>query len=180
VDHAVGGVGEYISYLDQVEPIMAAPKKASVQVLALNPGDSALDVGCGTGADVRFIAEAVGPAGRAVGLDENPAMIAEARSRASAYPNVEFVVGDAAGMPFQDGEFAAARVERALQHMEDPAAAVAEMARVVTPGGRVIAMEPDWDGLVISAADLEVTRAVVRYSAGRFRQPDAGRRLPDA
>lgn len=176
---AFGGIGEYISYLDDVEAIAAAPKKASVQALALSPGDSVLDVGCGTGADVRLLAEAVGPFGRAVGLDESPAMIDTAKSRATACPNVEFVVGDAVGMPFSDDEFSAARIERALQHIKQPAAAIAEMARVVRPGGRLIAMEPDWDTLAISAADLEMTRAVVRMSAGRFRNPDAGRRLPE-
>lgn len=176
---AVGAIGEYITYLDGVDSIMAAPKKGSVHALALSFGDSALDVGCGTGTDVRFVAEAVGPTGRAVGLDANAGMIAEAESRAAAYPNVEFVVGDAEGMPFETDEFAAARVERALQHMQNPAAAVAEMARVVRPGGRLVAMEPDWDTLAISAADLEMTRAVVRMSAGRFRHPDAGRRLPE-
>jgi SAM-dependent methyltransferase len=176
---AVGAVGEYISYLDELGEILEAPKKASIKALALKPGDAALDVGCGTGNDVRLLAEAVGPAGRAVGIDANPAMIAEAKGRTLACPQVEFVVSDAAAMPFGNDEFAAARVERALQHMEDPAAAVAEMARVVRPGGRLVAMEPDWDTLAISAADLEMTRAVVRMSAGRFRRPDAGRRLPE-
>ncbi|MDA4110029.1 methyltransferase domain-containing protein [Mycolicibacterium holsaticum] len=176
---AFGGVGEYISYLDDAETIATAPKRASISALALLPGDAVLDVGCGTGGDVRHLAESVGATGRAVGLDESPEMIATAGSRAAAWPNVEFIVGDAAEMPFADDEFAAARVERALQHMRDPASAVAEMARVVRSGGRIVAMEPDWDTLAISAANLEITRKVVRKSAERFRHPDSGRRLPE-
>jgi SAM-dependent methyltransferase len=174
-----GAVGEFISYLDEVGDILAAPKKVSVEALQLKPGDAALDVGCGTGHDVRLLADAVGPTGRAVGLDESPLLIAEAQARTAACPQAEFVIGDATSMPFADGEFAGARVERVLQHLTDPAAAVAEMARVVMPGGRLVAMEPDWDTLAISAADLDVTRAVVRVSAARFSRPDAGRRLPE-
>jgi SAM-dependent methyltransferase len=174
-----GAVGEFVSYLDELGDILAAPKKVSVEALALKPGDAALDVGCGTGHDVRLLAEAVGPTGRAVGLDASPHLIDEARRRTVACHQVEFVIGEVTSMPFADNEFAGARVERVLQHLADPAAAVAEMARVVRPGGRLVAMEPDWDTLAISAADLEVTRAVVRASASRFRRPDAGRRLPE-
>lgn len=178
-DIASGAVGEFISYLDDLGAILAAPKRASIEALALRPGDAALDVGCGAGNDVRLLAEAVGPQGRVVGLDVDPAMVAEAQARAAAHLNAEFAVGPADHMPFGDDEFAGARVERALQHMADPAAAVAEMARVVASGGRLVAMEPDWDTLSISAADLETTRAVVRLCADRIRHPDAGRRLPE-
>jgi ubiquinone/menaquinone biosynthesis C-methylase UbiE len=176
---AVGAVGEFLSYLDSMSTILAAPKKASIHALGLTPGDAALDVGCGTGDEVRQLAELVGPTGHAIGIDTSEELLAEARARTMPQAGVAFVAADAHAMPFTDAVFAAARVERALQHMTDPLAVVTEMARVVRRGGRIVAMEPDWDTIVVSSADLKTTRAVVRAAADRVRHPDAGRRLPE-
>jgi ubiquinone/menaquinone biosynthesis C-methylase UbiE len=174
-----GAVGEFISYLDSISVLNRAPKKASVYALDLAPGDAALDVGCGVGDDVRLLADVVGPTGCAVGIDASEALLAEARARTPPGFGVEFVAADVHAMPFAKDSFAAARVERALQHVADPLAVVTEMARVVRPGGLIVAMEPDWDTLVVSSADLETSRAVVRACADRIRHPDAGRRLPE-
>jgi SAM-dependent methyltransferase len=176
---AVGAVGEFLSYLDSMSAILAAPKRASIHALGLAPGDAALDVGCGAGDDVRLLADVVGPTGRAVGIDSSEELLAEARARAAPRLGVEFIAADAHAMPFADDAFAAARVERALQHVADPLAVVTEMARVVRPGGRIIAMEPDWDTIAVSSADLQATRAAVRAAADRIPHPDAGRRLPE-
>jgi precorrin-6B methylase 2 len=174
-----GAAGEYLTYLDSLSALLAAPKKASIHALGLARGDAALDVGCGAGDDVRLLADIVGPTGRAVGLDTSEEFLSEARTRTVPGLGVQFVAADAHAMPFADGEFAAARVERALQHMEDPLVVVAEMARTVRPGGTIVAMEPDWDSLVVSSADLETTRSVLRACAQRIKNPDAGRRLPE-
>src|SRR3954451_21593187 len=53
------------------------------------------------------------------------------------------------------------------------------MTRVVRPGGRIVALEPDWDTIVLSGRDLETTRAVARACARQIRHPDAGPRLPE-
>jgi SAM-dependent methyltransferase len=87
----------------------------------------------------------------------------------------EFVVADARALPFADGEFAAARVERTLQHVADPGSVIAEMARVVRAGGRVVAAEPDWDTLVISGGDRQTTRVVLDELRGSTRNPAVGR-----
>jgi len=54
-------------------------------------------------------------------------------------------------------------VDRVLQHLNDPAQAVREMARVVRPGGRIAAIEPDWQTVTVAGVDNDVTRSVVRY-----------------
>jgi SAM-dependent methyltransferase len=173
----VGAIGEFLSDVETVSAARSAPRRGSIAALGLEPGDAALDVGCGVGDEVRLLAEQVGPQGRAVGLEVNEELVHEARARTDADSSAEFVAADAHAMPFADATFAAARVERALQHMADPAAVVAEMARVVGPGGRIVAMEPDWDTVVLSGDDLDTTRTIARACADQIRHPDAGRRL---
>jgi SAM-dependent methyltransferase len=174
---AVGALGEFLSDIGSMTDAQTAPPRGSIAALELEPGDAALDVGCGVGDDVRLLGEIVGPAGRAVGVEVNEELVAEARARTAPGSCAEFVVADAHDMPFADDTFDAARVERALQHMADPSAVVAEVARVVRSGGRFVALEPDWDTIVVSGGDLETTRAVARACAGQVRHPDAGRRL---
>jgi ubiquinone/menaquinone biosynthesis C-methylase UbiE/GNAT superfamily N-acetyltransferase len=163
------------AYLDTVAGALADYKRSSIEAMALRPGDAGLDVGCGTGDDVRLIAERVGASGRAVGVDFSGDLVATARERTPAGVAAEFVVADAHALPFADGEFAAARVERSLQHVADPAGVIAEMARVVRPGGRVVATEPDWDTLVISNEDQQTTRAVLDELRASSRNPSVGR-----
>jgi ubiquinone/menaquinone biosynthesis C-methylase UbiE len=143
--------------------------------MELRPGDAGLDVGCGTGDEVRMIAERVGASGRAVGVDVSGDLLETARERTRAGVAAEFVLADASTLPFADGEFAAARVERTLQHVADPAGVIAQMARVVRPGGRVVASEPDWDTLVISSGDQRTTRAVLDEHRASVRNPAVGR-----
>lgn len=97
-----------------------------------------LDVGCGTGDEVRALAHAVGPRGRSVGVDASAVMVAEAQHRhaASGLP-VAFVVGDAQHLAFADASFDRCRAERVLMHLDDPERALAEMRRVVRSGGRL-------------------------------------------
>jgi SAM-dependent methyltransferase/GNAT superfamily N-acetyltransferase len=163
------------AYLDTVGGALAEHKRSSIEAMGLRPGDAGLDVGCGTGDEVRLIAERVGASGRAVGVDVSGDLLAAARERTPAGIAAEFVVADAHALPFADGEFAAARVERTLQHVADPAGAIAQMARVVRPGGRVVAVEPDWDTLVISSADHQTTRAILGELRASGRNPAVGR-----
>jgi ubiquinone/menaquinone biosynthesis C-methylase UbiE/GNAT superfamily N-acetyltransferase len=162
-------------YLDTVGGALAEHKRASIEAMGLRPGDAGLDVGCGTGDDVRLIADRVGASGRAVGVDVSGELLAAARERTPAGVAAEFVVADAHALPFADGEFAAARVERTLQHVADPAGAIAQMARVVRPRGRVVAIEPDWDTLVVSSAEHQTTRAILDELRASGRNPAVGR-----
>lgn len=97
-------------------------------------GQSVLDVACGTGVVARTARDVVGPGGRVVGVDLNPAMLEVARE---ARPSLEWVQGDAEDLPFADAEFDVALCQSALFFFADPGKAVAEMARVVVPGGVV-------------------------------------------
>lgn len=161
-------------------PDFRRTKAATIDALRLAPGRTVVEVGCGTGDDLRTMAHLVSPGGRAIGIDSSEAMLARARQRVSpgAMPAVELVLADAAALPLPDGVADAVRIERTLQHVADPAAALAEAARVVRPRGRVALWEPDWGTLLIGGAPAEVGAAVCRRRVAAFRQPYVGRDLP--
>jgi SAM-dependent methyltransferase len=175
---ASGTIPALASYLQRVGDVLAEPKRASIHRMALQVGDAALDVGCGTGEEVRAIAERVGPSGRSVGVDLSEQLLALASERTPPNVSVEFIAADAHALPFRDGEFTAARVERTLMHVTDPAGVVREVARVVRLGGRVVALEPDWDTLSISTSDVDTTHKILAAHRNRVRHPNVGRTLP--
>lgn len=98
------------------------------------PGDRALDVACGTGVVARAVAERVAPHGAVTGLDLNAAMLSVARKVA---PMVDWQQGDASALPFDDDAFDLVTCQSAIFFFPDPVQALAEMARVTRPGGRV-------------------------------------------
>ena len=175
---AHAGREDFGAYLERFAHTMAAEKSVSHALLEPERGQRLLDVGCGRGDDVRALAPRVGPNGCVVGIDISETLIGEARQR-GADPCVRFHLADAHAMPFADGSFDAARVERALQHVEDPAKVLAEMARVVRPGGIIVASEPDWGTLAVDAADRDTTRDFGRLRCDRhIRNGWIGRQLP--
>lgn len=160
--HATGAA----RYLDMMTRVLGAQKKQSFDLLALAPGMSVIEIGCGMGRDIEAMAAVVAPTGRAVGIDASAALIAQATERTAPLGlPAEFQVGDAHALAFPDNSFDAARVDRVLQHLADPALAVREMVRVVRPGGRIAVIEPDWETLAVAGGDNAVCRAVVRHKA---------------
>jgi ubiquinone/menaquinone biosynthesis C-methylase UbiE len=95
-----------------------------------------IDVACGPGTFTRPFARRVR---RAVGVDLTPAMIEKARAEAAraGIANIEFVCGDVYALPFEDGVADVTSCGYAFHHMLEPGRALAEMARVLRPGGRV-------------------------------------------
>lgn len=119
----------------------------------------------------------LGPKGWSVGVDSSEGMVSEAIRRHGNRTILSFVMADARALPFLPETFDAVRCERTLQHMNEPARAVAEMARVLRPGGRVTLQEPDWGTLVIEGADSACTELVVASHVARHAQPHMGRKL---
>jgi ubiquinone/menaquinone biosynthesis C-methylase UbiE len=105
-----------------------------VDAAGVGPGQTVLDVACGTGVVARLAAERVGTTGKVVGLDLNQAMLTVARR---LRPDIEWQQGDAARLPFSDGSFDVVLCQSALMFFPDPALALREMARVVTSDGTV-------------------------------------------
>lgn len=149
--------------------------------LGLADGERLLDVGCGLGEAALWLAQDLGDGGEVVGVDVSERMLRVARASAgSARCRVRFTVGDASALDEPDDSFDAVRSERTLQWLADPAAAVAEMVRVVRPGGRVSLIDTDWSTFRIDVGD-DVLAALIRdaMQMERHRPSNVGRRLHD-
>jgi arsenite methyltransferase len=109
--------------------------------LNIPQGGVALDVGSGPGSVTASLAHAAGPDGLALGVDISEAMLARA-VRAHAGPQVGFLRADAQQLPLRDQTVDAAVSIAVMQLIPDPAAALAEIARVLRPGGRLAVMVP--------------------------------------
>ncbi|MBW7886641.1 MAG: methyltransferase domain-containing protein [Caldilineaceae bacterium] len=105
----------------------------------LAAGSRVVDVGCGAGIDSLIAAKMVGPTGRVVGVDMTPAMLAKARraGQEAGLANVSFRAGFGEALPVLDGWADVVISNGVLNLMPDKAAALAEMARVLKPGGRL-------------------------------------------
>jgi len=124
-------------------PFERGPRRAGIRLLAPRPGERILDAGCGPGDALVTLAGAVGPAGRATGVDLSPAMIGRARRRiqdAGLADRVELRVADAAALPWPDGSFDAAFASFTLELFDTPEipAVLGEWRRVLRPGGRLV------------------------------------------
>lgn len=145
------------------------------------PGMRLLEVGCGTGAILREVALRVDP-GLALGLDREEAQLQTARELAvtEKAKSLDFLKGDAAALPFGHGTLDAAFCRFLLEHLADPAPAVAELARVTRPGGWVCALEWEPDCFVNypdSPAIRRVWQAIYRWQHIRGGDPWVARKL---
>lgn len=133
-DRFVGDRGDFNPFTDRGWDALARRFR---ELVAPPPGADLLDVGCGTGRSRRVYA---GTFARYTGADLSPAAVAAARA---AYPDDEWLVADAARLPFPDGAFDVVAFSSVLHHIPDFGPAVREGFRVLRPGGRAFAYDPN-------------------------------------
>ncbi|MGQ0840608.1 class I SAM-dependent methyltransferase [Actinokineospora sp.] len=118
-------------------PSMAGEHALAVRLLGLGPGDTVLDVACGTGGFTRHFGGVVGADGLAVGLDASSPMLAKAVAATPVDSPVAYLRADAVRPPLRDGSVDAVCCFAALHMFAEPAAALSSFARVLRPGGRL-------------------------------------------
>ncbi len=113
---------------------------ALVELAPADPEARWLEVACGPGLVARRLAARVG---EVIGVDLTPAMVAKASAEAEreGIAKVRFEVGDATALPFEDASFDGAVTRFSLHHVPAPGRVLAEMARVVRPGGTVLVLD---------------------------------------
>ena len=140
----------------------AARRRAIVRAaLGASPGERVLDAGCGPGFYCLELLEDVGPSGAVVGVDGSAAMLGLAARRCAGYDNVEFHEADVVSLPVEDAAFDAALTVQVQEYVPDVAASLAELARVLRPGGRAVVFDVDWATLSLHSDEPALTERVL-------------------
>jgi ubiquinone/menaquinone biosynthesis C-methylase UbiE len=142
-------------------PDVTRQRMRTLAALQLKARESVLDVGCGSGLLADDMAGLVGPDGRVVGIDASPDMLSLAERRCGDLPQVRLKQSKAEEIPEGDDSFDAAACVQVLLYVPDVPAALAEMHRVLRPGGRITIVETDWRGTVLNSFDDSITRRML-------------------
>lgn len=143
---------------------------AAIEAVAPQPGESALDIGCGCGDTTFELARRIAPLGTATGFDISAPMLAHARLRAldQKLENVQFVEGDAQTFAFEAASFDLLFSRFGVMFFEDPEAAFANMRTALKPDGRMAFV--CWQGVLDNPWMMTSIEAAAKHV--RFDPPD--------
>ncbi|MDR3576852.1 MAG: methyltransferase domain-containing protein [Anaerolineaceae bacterium] len=144
---------------------------ALINTLAPSPGDRLIEAGCGSGVLCRLLAPQVTPLGRITGLDISPGLISLAQNyavKAGLADWIDWCSGKAEALPFPDGCFDGALAARLLLHVSKPEVVLKELARVVRPGGKIAAMDWDFETVAVDHSNRELTRRLLHWRCDHY------------
>jgi len=153
-------------------PEMRAQRARVIELLAPQPGERVLDIGCGPGHLVREIADLVEPGGSAVGVDISQDML-----RLAAEQGAQVMHTPDIALPLDSRSIDAAVATQVYEFVADLPAALAELHRVLRPGGRAVILDTDWDSLVWHSSDPIRMQQVIDGWRSRTADPCLPRTL---
>jgi SAM-dependent methyltransferase len=158
-------------------PDVAGQRSLTLAAMALCPGERVLDVGVGPGLLAYEMALVVGEAGRVAGIDASEPMIEMARQRCREQSWTDLRIADATAVPFGDASFDAVVSTQVYEYVDNLPEALAEVARVLRPGGRVFILDTDWDTAIWHTGDRARMRRVLDAWEGHLHDPCLPRTL---
>lgn len=161
-------------------PVVRGWRVAAAEALALSPGDTVVEMGCGTGANLPYLRERVGPEGRVVGIDLTAGMLAQARQRVvrAGWDNVELVRADATRPPIAAADAVLGSFVVGL--LDDPTGAVDTWVDRLRPGGRLAILEAGRSDRLAGLPLNLAFRLFLRFSSpGGWRTIDSPARTLD-
>ena len=158
-------------------PEIVNQRLRTLAALGLRQGESILDAGCGTGLLLEQEALAVGPNGRAEGLDSSADMLAHAEARCGQLPQVNLQLGSVDTLPFDAESFDALSCTQTLLYVDQLEQALREYHRVLKVGGRLAIIETDWGGAILNSPDLALSQAIFNSWSDVVANPYLPRRL---
>lgn len=159
--------GAELRRLERQAAVALDRERAAVASLGVDPGATVLDVGCGPGLMSARLLELV-PAGALIGVDADPALLARARERcAGAGARARFVEAWADALPINDQSVDLVYARFLFQHLPRPLTVLAELRRVLRPGGRVCVLDTDDGNLLVHPAPPGLDRLLRASAAGQ-------------
>jgi ubiquinone/menaquinone biosynthesis C-methylase UbiE len=160
-------------------PDVVAQRRAVIRALGLRDGEDVIDIGSGPGLLACDMAAVVGARGSVVGIEPSESMrgLAARREPDDGSAPISYRDGEAGALPAADESFDAAVSTQVYEYVEDVAGALAEVHRVLRPGGRLLVLDTDWDSVVWHSSDRERMRRVLEVWEGHLADPRLPRRL---
>lgn len=148
--------------------------------LDLQRGEEVVSIGCGPGFEPAELAEAVGESGHIYGVDVSEAMVAMGNDRCADLPQVTLELADAVDLPVADERFDAAVSVQVYEYIDDVDAAIAELHRILRPGGRAAVYSTDFDSMVWHSSDRDRMDRAIEAWKDVYVNPHLGSQLASA
>lgn len=161
-------------------PAMVEQRRRTLEAMALQPGQTALDIGCGPGYLTLEMARQVGAGGRVIAVDTSQPMLDIARARCAGVEQIEFHLADAAALPCPDASIDVAAAVQVYLFAQDLAVVVRDLARALRPGGRAVVVDTDWDSVVWHSSDRDRMERLLAAWMRRYANAHVARLLPGA
>jgi SAM-dependent methyltransferase len=165
-------------------PDIVEQRARVLEAMALRAGGRVADLGCGPGLLALEIARQVGSTGEVQCIDASDSMVELATRRLQGLAYVHVRAGDVAALPYADHSFDAAVCTQVYEYVPDVDRALAELRRVLTPGGRAVIVDTDWESCVWNSSDPARMRRVIESWDCHCPHPhlpaSLGRRLKEA